>query len=84
MGIIVVLAMFSLVSAEQELRCDTSMLNGTHYTWKKTVSSCKDCEESLCKTSDELPVTWNLQSNVCYWSDYRELCFSGKGLMISL
>ena len=75
------LSMFSFVCAEQKLRCDTYLINGTHYLWKKTVSSCKDCKESLCKSSDELPVTWLLQSNVCYWSDYREQCFSGKGLI---
>ena len=86
MRLIVVLTMFSLVcaDAEQQFRCGTTKKNGTHVKWKTSVSTCKDCEESLCKISDELPLTWYLQSDVCYWSDYRELCFSGKGLMLPL
>ena len=68
----VLLALVSFVSGEQELFCGIDSFTETHFTGNKTVSSCKDCEPSLCKSSDKLPLTWMIQERICYWSDYRE------------
>ena len=85
MRIIAVFALVCFVSAEEELICEIISNNGTHFGWTENVSNCKDCEESKCKTSGKtLPVSWEIQPKICYWSDYRKQCFSGKGLMLPL
>ena len=48
----------------------------------REAENCQDCLDGLCKQADLLTAS-SKTDNLCYWNEYRDICLSNRGELIS-